>query len=59
MIPNPNMCTHNLRTISTKIEIMSTIIAIRLENSSDVSSGRRPLSESDEFSRWIATVIEI
>ena len=51
--------SRNLRAISNKIEITSTTIAIHLENSSDLSSGRRPLSKSDECLRWIALVIEI
>ena len=48
--PNPNKCTHNLRAISTKIEIISITIGVLSENSSDSSSGRRPMSKSDEFS---------
>ena len=39
--------------------IISRAVAVHLENSSDLSSGRRPLSKSDEFSRWIAIVTEI
>ena len=29
------------------------------ENSSDLDRGRRPELKSDEFSRWIAMVVEI
>ena len=56
---NPNKCTHYLRSISTKIEIISITIGVLLENSSDLSSGRRPVSKSNEFSKSTPIVIEI
>ena len=46
---NPNMCTPYLRAISIKIKIFSSRIMRITENSSDSSSGRRPVSKSDEF----------
>ena len=47
---NPNKCTPYLRAISTKNEIISITRGYVTENSSDLSSGRRPTSKSDEFS---------
>ena len=49
MTPNPNKCTHNLRAISTKIEIISTTRGGTSQNSSDLDSGRRPKLKSVEF----------
>ena len=46
---NPNKCTHYLRAISTKIEIISCHRMVHNKNSTDLSSGRRPLSKTDEF----------
>ena len=57
--PNPNKCTHYLRTISTKIEIISLTTMRVSENSSDLDSGRRPESKSDEFSDTRIVVSEI
>ena len=48
--PNPNKCTHNLRAISTKIEIILSAPSVQIENSTDLSLGRRPDSKSVEFS---------
>ena len=59
LTPNPNKCTHYLRAISTKIEMMSTTTAVTTENSSDLSSGRRPVSKSVEFAVVTAMVVEI
>ena len=59
MTPNPNRWSHYLRAISTKIEIISTTNLVILENSSDLSSGRRPVSESEEFSKITKLGIEI
>ena len=59
MTPNPNKWSHYLRAISTKIEIISTTKLVILENSSDLSSGRRPVSESEEFSKITNLGIEI
>ena len=59
MTPNPNMCTHNLRTISTKIEIMSTTPLVKMKNSTDLCSGRRPDSKSVELSIFTKGVVEI
>ena len=59
LTPNPNKCTHYLRAISTKIEIISTTIAVTTENSADLSSGRRPVSKSVEFAVVTAMVVEI
>ena len=43
------MCTPYLRAISIKIKIFSSRTMRITENSSDLSSGRRPVSKSDEF----------
>ena len=56
---NPNICTHYLRAISAKTEIISITIGVLFENSSDLSSGRRPMSKSDEFSKSTPIVLEI
>ena len=56
---NPNKCTHDLRAISTKNEIISITIGLQTKNSSDLSLGRRPLSKSDEFFVCNQIVIEI
>ena len=45
--------------ISTKIEIISTTIGGTSENSSDLSLGRRPMSESEEFFEVPPLIIEI
>ena len=57
--PTPNECTHYLRTISTKIEIISLTTMRVSENSSDLDSGRRPESKSDEFLDTRIVVSEI
>ena len=49
----------DLPAISNKIEMISITIGIVFKNSSDLSSGRRPLSKSNEFSKTIPLVIEI
>ena len=59
MTRNPNKCTPYLRAISTKIEIISTTRRGRSENSSVLSSGRRPVSKSVEFSDLPLVVVEI
>ena len=46
---NPNKCTPYLRVISTKIEIFSSYTVLTSKKSTDLSSGRRPLSKSVEF----------
>ena len=56
---NPNKTKHNLRAISTQIEIISTARGVVTENSSDLDSGRRPELESDEFSVTTPLVVEI
>ena len=45
--------------ISTKIEIISTAIGGTSENLSDLSLGRRPMSESEEFFEVPPLIIEI
>ena len=57
--PNPNKCTHYLRTISTKIEIISLTTMRVSEKSSDLDSGRRPESKSDDSSDTRIVVSEI
>jgi hypothetical protein len=42
-----------------KIVNISIKNMIHKENSSDLSSGRRPIVKSDEFSLWIILVIQI
>ena len=56
---NPNKWWHNLRAISTKIDIISLHRMDLIKNSSDLSSGRRPISKSDEFSIRSILVLEI
>ena len=57
--PNPNKWSHNLRAISTQIDIISITIGLQTKNSADLSSGRRPVSKSDEFFVCNPIVIEI
>ena len=59
MTPNPNKCTHNLRAISTKIEIISTTRGGTSQKSTDLDSGRRPKLKSVDFCEVPPLVVEI
>ena len=59
MTQNPNMCTHYLRAISTKIEIISITKAGTSHFSTDLDSGRRPEVKSDEKCEVTLLAIEI
>ena len=56
---NPNKCTHYLRAISTIVEIISIIKRVTSHFSSELSSGRRPESKSDEKCEVTLLIIEI
>ena len=58
MTQNPNKWPPYLRAISTKNEIISSTIAVTTKNSTDLSSGRRPMSKSVEFLVVTAMVVE-
>ena len=57
--PNSNKCARTLCAISTKLEIISITRLVTPENSSDLSSGRRPVSKSDEFLVILIVLSEI
>ena len=59
MTQNFNKCTHYLRAISTKIEIISKTKRITPHLASDLSSGRRPKLKSNEKCGVILLVFEI
>ena len=57
--PDPIKCSTVFSVFKQKIADISAAVGVLFENSSDLSSGPAPLSESDEFSKSTPMVIDI